>query len=35
VPQFPPAPHLGRTPARLPNVAVGHRPGIPRTPRSR
>jgi hypothetical protein len=35
VPHFPPAPHHGRTPARLPNVAVGHRPGIPRTPRSR
>jgi hypothetical protein len=35
VPRFPPAPHLGRTPPRLPNAAVGHRPGIPRTPRSR
>jgi hypothetical protein len=34
VPQFPPAPHPGRTPTRLPNVAVGQ-PGIPRTPRSR
>jgi hypothetical protein len=35
MPRFPPAPHLGRAPARLPNAAVGHRPGIPRTPRSR
>jgi hypothetical protein len=35
VPRIPPAPHLGRTLARLPNAAVGHRPGIPRTPRSR
>jgi hypothetical protein len=35
VPRIPPAPHLGRTLARLPNAAIGHRPGIPRTPRSR